>query len=594
MRKTKFLTFIFLTCIVLFCFCSCTNTEDSTKIVKLNKENVTVSVFEIVTLTTTTENITENIVWSSSDETVATVTNGIVTANKAGNVIVTASAEGVYASAKVTFTEIDSSKLTIVNEYVTLEIAEGESERLFSNVLFNEKFVDGGMFNYVTQNTSIAEISKDGTLSALSAGETTVTINGSIKGYTLAPVTFNVKVIENINLVTNLENDRITLYLSNGINNDYITEYTISPTVTVAGEIVNNATFDYKNNNETVIDFSNGVIVARAVGATAVDISYTSKKGTIVKKTVSVVVIKPRTEILKDSEILMGIKTENDLSVFGIRDEIKSFMVNGKKTTINVSGNSFTFNDDLTDGLSANIVIETDNEIFTFTADVYDYVVGSKEDFRAFGKNILIDSGTSVALTANINYEGGNFFNDSGFNDSCFYSGVLDGKGYTVSNVKGTNGFFYGLKNATVKNIGFKNLVRDTYNGGGSLANEMLGNNFIENVYIDVKFTAYSGDYLAGVASICEGTFKNVVIIVDFQSNPGKYNAIGRSYNTAPSLEHCYAVSANSSGYMFGAVTEGLYTDEISFAAASINLINNFDLNFWTVSGGKMTFKTAA
>ena len=247
----------------------------------------------------------------------------------------------------------------------------------------------------------------------------------------------------------------------------------------------------------------------------------------------------------------------------------------------------------ITAGLNVFVSSSNGGYVLKISVEAVDYAIGTVAELKAFGVGLKSNLNAVAVLTANIDYASGNFYNDSGFNYTHMFSGKLDGKGYTISNMKATNGIFYGLKNATVKNIGFKSLLRDTYNGGGSLANEMLGNNLVENVYIDVKFTAYAGTALAGVANICEGTFRNVIVVADFESNPNTYNAWGKSYNTAPTLENCYALSTNSSGYMYGTVTEGLFTSAAAFEGASENLMKAFDATYWTVSRGRLVFKTA-
>ena len=185
------------------------------------------------------------------------------------------------------------------------------------------------------------------------------------------------------------------------------------------------------------------------------------------------------------------------------------------------------------------------------------------------------------------------------------FAGILDGKGYVIKNAKGTNGFFYGINNATIKNIGFVNLIRDTYNGGGSLVNEATGANVVENVYIQVKFTSYAGSTLAGFASICEGTYTNVVVEADFASNPNAYNAWGISCNVnkAPTLNNCYVISTNSNGNLFcNAIVEKnpvinnskLYTSKNAFTTDSASLKANFADEYWKLdSNGTLVFKNA-
>lgn len=564
MRKKRIHYIILLLCLTLTaCFFACKKTDDSpssttptvesVKTITLNKDSATVSVLEKVTLSAQTEGITENLVWSSSDSTIAKVTAGVVEGLKAGSVSITASAEGVSASAQITFVAVDTTKLSLVCENINLIVPEGDSEQLRPVVFLGDTQVSGATFSYESANSSVVGVSPSGTLTGVACGETTVTISGSIKGYTLAPVSFEVRVCENVKLSTGADGDKVTVYLTAGKNNDYETQYTLAPTVKVKNERVENAVFAYQNSNEQVATLNGQVITARSVGVTNVKISYTSAKGTTVEKTLLVTVLKPTTAILDDTEVLLGGKTANDLSVFGVQDTIKKMIVNGTKTTLKVTGQKFTFNENIVAGLDLDIVVETDYEIYTLTADIYDYLVGTKAELTAFGKYTVNHPWASVALTANIDYEMGNFFVDSGFKAGINYCGLFDGRGYTIYNIKGNNGLFYGLKNGTIKNVAFLNVVRDTYNGGGALVHEMYpgGNNVVENVYMQVKFTVYDGDYLGGFVGIGDGTYRNVIVNTEFQGNPFAYNAWCASYTKKPSMENCFAISSTSNGYMY-------------------------------------------
>ena len=604
MRKRIHYIILLLCLAFTACFFACKKADDSSpsnaptvesvKSITLDKDSATLTVLETVTLSAQTQGITENLVWSSSDTTIAKVTAGVVEGYKAGSVSITASAEGVSASAQITFVAVDTTKLTLVCENINLIVPEGDSEQLRPCVLLGDTLLGGASFSYESANSSIASVSASGALTGVACGETTVTVSGSIKGYTLAPVSFAVTVSENVKLSTGVDGDRVTIYLTQGKNNDHETQYTLAPIVKVKNEGVENAVFQYQNSNSEVATLNGQVLTARSVGVTEVKISYTSAKGTTVEKTLSVMVLKPTTAILQDSEVLLGGKTANDLSVFGIQDEINKMIIDGTKTTLKVTGQKFTFNENIVAGLGLDVAIETDKEIYTLTADIYDYLVGTKADLTAFGKYTVNHPWASVALTANINYEMGNFFTDSGFKAGLNYCGLFDGRGYTIYNIKGNNGLFYGLKNATIKNVAFLNVVRDTYNGGGALVHEMYpgANNVIENVYMQVKFTAYDGDYLGGFVGIGDGTYRNVIVNTEFISKPFAYNAWCASYTKKPSMENCYAISSTSNGFMYQGETDGLYQDVASFNERVDDIKETFDEQYWKVVNGTLIFKS--
>ena len=91
----------------LLVFTSC-ETNKVTDVV-LDKTEVSLMISESVTLTADvdyTGSIIPSVVWSSSDETVVTVSNsGVVNALKAGTAVITASASDKSASCKITVTD---------------------------------------------------------------------------------------------------------------------------------------------------------------------------------------------------------------------------------------------------------------------------------------------------------------------------------------------------------------------------------------------------------------------------------------------------------------------------------------------------------
>ena len=148
MKKSKLILFVTLLmslCLVLFAGCS-TQSGTPKKSITFRQTSITANVFEQVNLTPQTENISEKIVWSVSDASVATIDNGLITAKKAGTVNVTASAEGVSATAKITFTSVDSSMLILESEYIELGLFVGDEVDVDAYVKFDGQVVSGGDF----------------------------------------------------------------------------------------------------------------------------------------------------------------------------------------------------------------------------------------------------------------------------------------------------------------------------------------------------------------------------------------------------------------------------------------------------------------
>ena len=86
MRKTKLLVFLLMLFLLTTVVVACDNdtpTENppvvETGNIVLDKTSATMDLYETLTLTATLDSLSGDVVWSSSDETKATVVNGIVT-----------------------------------------------------------------------------------------------------------------------------------------------------------------------------------------------------------------------------------------------------------------------------------------------------------------------------------------------------------------------------------------------------------------------------------------------------------------------------------------------------------------------------------
>lgn len=112
--------------------------------IALDKETLSLKVFESATLSAklTPENVTNPVlIWKSDNEEVVTVDNGVVTAHKTGEALVTVSFDGKSASCKVVVTAIPAESVTLwfdkqqVTEKV---ISEGERFRIDATILPEE------------------------------------------------------------------------------------------------------------------------------------------------------------------------------------------------------------------------------------------------------------------------------------------------------------------------------------------------------------------------------------------------------------------------------------------------------------------------
>ena len=122
--------------------------------------------------------------WSSSNSSVATVDNsGRVTGVKAGSatITVTTSDGGKTATCSVTVEPVLVSSLTMASDPISL--AENDNRQLSAAV--NENATDKGII-WHSSNDTVATVSADGMVTAVSAGTATITAEATVNGKRIA------------------------------------------------------------------------------------------------------------------------------------------------------------------------------------------------------------------------------------------------------------------------------------------------------------------------------------------------------------------------------------------------------------------------
>ena len=129
-----------------------------------------------------------DVTWTSSDESKATVVDGVVTGVSAGTVTITATKANYTAGTKVVTV---TAKPTITVGGADAEVLVGSTITLTSNAENTE---------WTSGNDAIATVSEDGVVTGVSAG--TVTITASAEGYNPGTKSITVKVVPVITLST--------------------------------------------------------------------------------------------------------------------------------------------------------------------------------------------------------------------------------------------------------------------------------------------------------------------------------------------------------------------------------------------------------
>ena len=165
--------------------------------IELDKENIELYEDEqaVITATITPTDATDNTVtWTSSDTSVATVTNGVITGIKEGTSVITAStSNGLTAEVKVTVkVNPNIVKPTGVSVLpMELVLIEGDTYTLTSTVTPSN--ATNKTVTWTSSNTSVATVNSSGLVTAVSEGTATITA-ATFNGYkTTATITVTEK-----------------------------------------------------------------------------------------------------------------------------------------------------------------------------------------------------------------------------------------------------------------------------------------------------------------------------------------------------------------------------------------------------------------
>ena len=155
--------------------------------ISLDLSSITLKVNETATLSAIVEpsNATDKTVtWSTSDASVATVKDGVVTAVAPGTatINVTTTDGGYKATCTVTVNAATVSVSSVSLDKTSLEMTEGETQALTATV--NPADATNQTVSWSSSNTSVATVSSLGVVTAVALGTATITVTTTDGGYT--------------------------------------------------------------------------------------------------------------------------------------------------------------------------------------------------------------------------------------------------------------------------------------------------------------------------------------------------------------------------------------------------------------------------
>ena len=247
--------------------------------VTLDQTNASLRVGETVTLTATVkpDDATDKAVtWTTSDASVATVDNGVVTANKVGSATITAKAGDKSATCSISVVPTPVTSVTLNKANASLKV--GETISLTATVKPDD--ATDKTVTWETSEASVATIT-DGVVTAIKLGSATITAKAGDKSAVCA-----ITVIPTP--VTSVTLNQTSASLKVG--------ETVTLTATVKPDDATDKTVTWTTSDASVATVDNGMVIAKKVGSATI----TAKAGSISATCAITIIPTPVTSVTLD------------------------------------------------------------------------------------------------------------------------------------------------------------------------------------------------------------------------------------------------------------------------------------------------------
>lgn len=262
----------------------------ATTAVRLDQSTATRYVGETVQLAATVTHAKgQQIVWTSSDDTVASVDrNGLVTAHKKGTATITATVGKASASCVVTV----DNKVEMTVDKTQAVVRINETGTVTATVKLNGQAVSDAVIEWTSANGNIATVS-GGTVTGVATGDTTVTASCTYDGKPVS-VTVDVRIVEQQRVALKMNGSEVTSAQLNTYAVDG--KYSIA---TLTAEMIDNdvpvsgATFsaEVTSGDAVTVEVAGATVTVTAAKAGSATVTVTgSKDGTQKSTTLTVTV----------------------------------------------------------------------------------------------------------------------------------------------------------------------------------------------------------------------------------------------------------------------------------------------------------------
>ena len=566
------------------------------RVIDLGMASKTIELYDTLSLEPTLTNITEALVWTSSDPSVATVDGGKVTLIKEGETTITAKANGAESSLALTVVCTQVPSVSVTGDSV--EVIKGKMLNLNAKINFLGIERDGNLA-FESGNEAIATVSADGEILGVSAGETTVTIKGSYNGYVFADKVINVTVKDDVEL--RLSQSAVTLYASNPDGESYLTQADITAECFEDGNKIDSATVVWTSGNDNVVKVNNGVITVDTYSDEPVTVtaSYTSTKGKQVTATVSVTALAPVID-LGAKEIVLSDGTESVLAIAsGWNDsEFECVKAGDDEVSATAAASGVTLSHESLKKLfgEKTLTVKCKRVFYSYDATIITHAISTAADLQAMrsyqtsvgsnNKNVL--DGYFVLRN---NVDASSLTNfillDEWSNQGHLgFIGTLDGRGYSIGNIGLANAGLFGYVGAkgTIKNLGIV-----TASGGDyAIASEFRGK--ADNVFVYAPARKYC------LQLSDDATLSNSIVVLSDTDSA----IVNTAFDPRVSIFDVYGIAdnmikSNSVEAKYIGRTAGDYSGFDTALFEGLHLASSaFDGAYWEERNGLPAFKSYA
>ena len=584
-KKRVFKALILCLCMTAMTLCvtACAekdNPTSETLVLSLNKENLGLDVFEQYDLDV--EN-GEQIVWSSEDESIATVNaDGIVTGVSQGTTNIIATVGNQILKCEVTVRASEDVP-TIVLDEETVELLIGDDYTISPKVLYKQNKYEAS-YTYTSHNEQIAKVDENGKITAVEFGTTKIEISANWGIY--ADSIYLKKIVDVIvkeDVTLRIESEAFSISLGETRQ--------LTAIAKVKGIEMTDGLVWSSSDSEIISVNQDGIVTAGAgtkFGTAEIFVSYTSTKSTYKSLPVLVTLNKPvrdlTNEVVFDYDLSKQVPLSfNDIS--GLEGTILKIALDEKDITSKLNDGEIAYDTASKYPLGERaLTIETDRAVYKLNMTIASYVISDTESMDAWYTEVktIAKGGKKlyVVVAADFTYSGDGFSVWPGnVNNGGCLTGVFDGRGHVITGVKISTYTMFIWLDGTMKNIAFKDLTSTGTNALHGLLARYTDCGRLENVYISGTAGGTVKDIIAGGTGGVNNKpiIKNCIFNVTLAGTDAVFFNSGTTEATNGTFTNVYAISSTKTSINKGGDSTGIFSTANAefFAAVSANMTDS-------------------